>query len=319
MPRLTCRTHLIEGVPIDKLWIRVEKPLPNLNWSHVRENRLTMKLHKKLTKSFIVDNNKSFALNILNHPVFILSNRSFTQIQFNPVFHSFPFMQIFPLLIFGDDEFKITHLHVNSDIRISFIDAKQFTRIGFKSSVETYCPGTYSSSYSKKEGRKVFLPKSTEYIGKNNKVVIYDSGVKHGIGKDVSRVEIRINQEKKLNYLTLEKIEKLIDIEPFKNIHLPLAFNSLSETNEKHIEYFKDFMADHALTAKESMIEIRKIDKSKADCIARAFRLRDKLLFNFDKAYRINFKHFLSTKLREDEKQLIARMISIHSSRISSM
>jgi hypothetical protein len=310
--KITTSDFSIRRCPIDKVKVRVDKELPNLDFTFVRDYGKSLKLVKGIQRVFSKDIGKSFALNVGEKPVFILSNESFTEFQFNPIYHSLPFIQILPLLIFGEVEAKITAVHCNLDIKMPFEELKERIRIGNKSYFGKYVAGIYYEKYSRKTGREAHLPRCTEYLGKNNKVVLYDSGMKHGFGENVSRVEIQLNQLKRLGYTNLESFDTLKEIEPFKNIHLPLTFRALSETNQRHIDDFNELMIKKKLTTKETLSEMRRINKSKADAVCRAFRLRDGMLFNFDAIYRINFSLVSRSNLKPSERAFFARLHTIY-------
>lgn len=304
-------SYLIRRCPIDKVKVRADQELPNLNFTYVRDYRKSIELVSKIEKVFSKDIERSLALNVPDAPVFILSNKSFTEFQFNPNHHSLPFMQILPLLILGEVEARITAVHFNLDIKIPYEVLKERIRVGNKSSFGKYAVGTYYEKYDRKTGREAHLPRCTEYLGKNNRVVIYDSGIKHGLGDEVSRVEIRVNQAKRLGYPSLDSFESLKDIEPFKNIHLPLTLRKLSEANQRHVDDFNDLMIKKKLTTKETLAEMRRLNKSKADAVSRAFRLRDGMLFNFDVVYRSNFGFISRSNLKPSERVFLARLNSI--------
>jgi hypothetical protein len=298
-------------IPIDKIKARIDSPLPKLNLIHVRDDTKSRRLVKKINSFFSKDIEKSFALNVPEKPVFILSNERVTEFQFNPVYHSLPFMQILPLLIFGNVKAKITAAHINLDIKMPFEVMKERLRVGNKSCLEKYSPGTYYEKFDRKTGREAYHPRSTEYLGKNNKVVLYDSGAKHGLGEDFSRVEIRINQSKRLKYPDLEDFNSLIGIKPFNNIILPLEFREISKTNQDHIDFFNDIMIKKKMTFKETLSFIRMSDKSKADAISRAFRLRDGPCFCFDVVYRMNFRMISHSRLKPSEIKFLATLNTI--------
>lgn len=302
--------------PFDKLAVEVERPLPEYNWELITDTKASYAFVKSITRTFSKNMSKSFVVGCKAKPIFIFSNMYKTRVQFNPKFHSSDFMKLFVAMTMGvDTPAQIAMLHVSVDVKIKFHILKERLRVGHKHIVETYSPKDYITKYSPKEGRQVKLPLSTEYLGKNNRVVIYDSGKKHGIAPDSSRVEIQLNQRKRINYLTLDRLEDLSQLEPFKNIHLPLELKVLTGANKLYLEYFEAFQIEHRLTFKEAIAIIRKDDKSKADSISRALRLREKFLFDFQASYQKNFSIYYQSRLSPDEIALLTKLTEVMRSR----
>lgn len=296
-----------KSVPIDKMSITVTKPLTEFSFDGIRDKKESIALTKEITKGFYRTMDKSFMLAHPKAPIVIKSSSTLTEITFNPKYHSLPLIKFLIAMIFGiDAEATLTKLHVSVDINMFFVDVKERLRIGHKRNVELYSSGVYMEKVDPVTKIRYFRSKCTEYIGKKNRVVVYDSGKHHGFGEKNSRVEVQINERKRLNYIQLKDIEDLKNLEPFKHINLPISFRTLSPKNQAYVDSLYSYGVMRGIPLKQAMAEIRKDDKSKADSISRALRLRDGLLFDFQNAYLVNLRSFLNSKLTHDDLRFIS-------------
>lgn len=294
----------IHDSAFDKAYLVIGQPLPKVEWGKLKNLSKTKRLNRSKRKLYFTDEKYSFVLNFMGLELFILSNNLETEIQFNGKRITYECINHVIKLIFGEVPVTVVRLHASVDINRSYEFTKKNIRIANKRVASTYSDGTCIKSLdSKGESVKYFL--STEYHGKKCEVTIYDSGKLHGLGENVSRVEVRLNSIRSIPIKYFHEMHLLRDGKLFNGIKLPLTTIATSKRNQEHLKNLKDYCLKESCSESYALKIIRKKNKSQADSMLRALRLGDGELFDFDEALRCGVSYFINEKISKIERRFL--------------
>lgn len=301
---------------IVELYPPVDKVLSNyryrarLEWLYdFIDDSKTRKLSNSDLKGFTRNPEKSFIITFGDDiQITILSNRTWTQIQFNPSKVSYQFMCDFLNIMFPGEDGTISKLHCSVDLQQFFSNvlknfrAKRFRNLRVFADLPRGVDITDES--------QIFFY-STEYYGSQKQVAIYNKAKERKMLIALTRVEVRFNTKEVVPIKHFSEFKNLSEKVIFDNCWLR-TMNGKENLSDNEVLLLKEFEGIQKILNTSLMttrlIVKKEFEELKYLSLLRALNKSARKHYNFEGAFRHNFNKYLKKSLSVTESQFLSKL-----------
>jgi hypothetical protein len=303
--------NYIDSIPLDKVYCHFESPFPVKIVEKFKDESKSMKLYTQKRKLFFTSRKTTLVMKVGKAQITIWGNYKSSEIQFNGKETSYEFINSLFNMIYPGELARLARLDISFDVKRSLEYITRNIIFLNKRSRRTFSMRPPKISVDSKKGIVFEYAPTAEYHGKNKEITIYDSGKKHKLGKDISRIEIRYKVMKVVPVRNFQDLELLkLKSMLFSDIRLPLRIDSscLSKTERKHFQKLKRIALIRNCSPSLALSELRSKDRSCADSAARALKKSEKDHFNFHESFKSNLDIFLNSKMTSGEREFLTEI-----------
>lgn len=301
------KINCLPNTPFDKFYIDFNISFKAERLISLISSEGTEKLIRSSAKrNFYRNPEYSARLKFKNIELTILSNKLATQVHVNPKTISKAALDEFIKLCFGSERGRFSRIDYCLDLKIKLDTLLDRTRVLRKKAFRKFMGVVSSMSMEPKAGA-CYEVDCTEYFGKQRSIVFYNSGKVHGLGENVSRIEVRCKRMRSCPVSYYDELPLIAAETLYYDIKLPISFKRKKFSHRlttRLNEFHRQRKAKRVGLAMGSMI-YRSDSKSKADSVMRAVKSREKGYFDLQDAFNKNFEQYLRQKITFDEIEFV--------------
>ncbi|MFY7992602.1 MAG: hypothetical protein ACOVP4_04845 [Bacteriovoracaceae bacterium] len=301
----------IPSSPFDKIYCHLDSSFPVSIVEKFKNEKKSSRLYAHKRKLFFTSRKFSLVINVGKAQITIWGNNNQSEIQFNGKQVSYKFIREFLNIVYPGEFAKISRMDVSFDVKRSLSFVAENIVFLRKKSRKIFGKTAPKTEMDPKKGFVYKFKPSTEYHGKFKEISIYDSGKKHKLGEEVSRIEIRFKMMRVMPVMYFHQLKKLEGKDTlFDDIRLPLRIDmkDLSSTETKHLSELRKICILRGCSPSLGLAELRIINPSLADSAARALKKSERDHYNFFEAFIVNLEIFLNTPISKCEEEFLAAL-----------
>lgn len=298
----------IPSSPFDKIYCHLDSSFPIAIVEKFKNEAKSSKLYAHKRKLFFTSRNFSLVINVGKAQITIWGNNNQSEIQFNGKQVSYKFIIELLNIVYPGEFARISRMDVSFDVKRPLIFVAQNIVFLRKKSRKLFEKTAVKTEMDSKKGFMYKFKPSTEYHGKFKEISIYDSGSKHKLGKDVSRIEIRFKMMRVMPIMHFQELRLLkAKTTLFDDIRLPLRIDAkdLSIAESKHLAELRKICMLRGCSPSLALAELRVLNPTLADCAARALKKSERDHYDFFEAFNVNLDIFLNTPISKCEEEFL--------------